>query len=127
MGRWGGKDKAAFGMQPDAREGAAGGSGIWNSPRGPYVVTMASAGWTCKASQSECTVAVLGSRTTNGKRPGEVGRTSLHRVGTPPPKARHPLAGTREACLSLAGGWPGRSEKSTLRSLAARDARKADF
>ena len=31
----------------------AGGGGIWNSPRGPNVVTMASAGWTGGVGQSE--------------------------------------------------------------------------
>lgn len=31
----------------------AGGGGIWNSPGGPNVVTMANAGWTDDAGQSE--------------------------------------------------------------------------
>lgn len=73
------------------REGAAGGGGIWNAPGGPHVVTMASAGWTGGAGQSEHGPAVRGPRRLPMGAARWGGRDRAGRAGSPrrpPPAAK---------------------------------------
>ena len=103
------------GPGPDGRGAPAGGGGIWNSPGGPNVVTMASVGWTGSAGQSERDAAALGLRRLP-MRDRVVGWAGppLEGPGDPPPSARR---------YSELGGWGAGKE---VRSKASRGRGRAE-
>lgn len=83
--------------------GAAGGGGIWNSPGGPNVVTMASAGWTGALSNGSTAlpprpaVAANGSRAARWAGPRGAGSAA-------PSALRLPLEGAGRLCRTGEAG-----------------------
>lgn len=108
---------------PDGR-GAAGGGGIWNSPGGPNVVTMASAGWTgSRANRSAAPPPQARGGRQWGPR-GGVGGTAPPGAGSPlcPP----PAARGSGASLPDRGCW-GRGEEVRVDATSGRGRAESSF